>query len=106
MTYGQFRISIITRYEILRGLKAKQAIRQIAIFEDQCLKSQIYPLTDAIVVRASDIFAFLHNQGKLISDADILIAATALSHNLTLITGNVDHYIRIPELIIENWKLP
>ncbi len=28
-THGQFRISVITRHEILRGLKAKQATQQI-----------------------------------------------------------------------------
>jgi len=105
-TYGQFRFSIITRYEILRGLKAKDALRQIAIFEDQCRKSHVYPLTDGIIVQASDIYAFLHKHGLLISDADILIAATTLAHNLTLVTGNLDHFNRIPNLISESWKLP
>ena len=41
-THGQFRISVITRYEILRGLKSKQAVRQIAIFENKCNKSYTY----------------------------------------------------------------
>ena len=104
-THGQFRISVITRYEILRGLKAKQALRQIAIFEDRCNKSYVYPLTDDIAVQASDIYAYLHKQGLLISDADILIAATALVHNLTLITGNIEHFSRIPNLASESWKL-
>ena len=29
---GQFTFSLITRYEILRGLRAKQAVKQIAVF--------------------------------------------------------------------------
>ena len=103
--HGQFRISVITRYEILRGLKAKEALRQIAIFEDRCQKSYVYPLTDDIIVQASDIYAYLHKQGLLISDADILIAATSLVHDLTLITGNLDHFNRIPNLICASWKL-
>lgn len=105
-THGQFRFSVITRYEILRGLKSKQAARQIAIFEDKCNKSYIYPVTDEIVVQASDIYAHLHPKGLLISDADILIAATAIVHNLTLITGNVDHFNRIPNLLCNRWNLP
>jgi len=105
-THGQFRISVITRYEILRGLKAKQATRQIEIFEDRCNKSYVYPVTDEIVVLASDIYAYLHQHGLTISDADILIAATALVHNLILITGNIDHFSRIPNLICKNWKSP
>ena len=103
-TYGQFRFSVITRYEILRGLKTKEALSQIAIFEDRCQKSYVYPLTDNIIIEASDIYAHLYKQGRLISDADILIAATALVHNLTLVTGNVEHFNRIPNLISESWK--
>ena len=103
-THGQFRISIITRYEILRGLKAKQASRQITLFEERCRKSILYPLIDDIIVKASDIYAYLYKQGLLISDADILIASTALVNNLTLITGNLEHFNRIPNLVCQSWK--
>lgn len=103
-THGQFRISIITRYEILRGLKAKQASRQITLFEERCRKSILYPLIDDIIVKASDIYAYLYKQGLLISDADILIASIALVNNLTLITGNLEHFNRIPNLISQSWK--
>jgi len=103
-THGQFRISIITRYEILRGLKAKQAFRQITLFEERSRKSVVYPLIDDIIVKASDIYAYLYKQGLLISDADILIASTALVNNLTLITGNLEHFNRIPNLVCQTWK--
>jgi tRNA(fMet)-specific endonuclease VapC len=103
-THGQFRISIITRYEILRGLKAKQSSRQITLFEERCRKSILYPLIDDIIVKASDIYAYLYKQGLLISDADILIASTALVNNLTLITGNLEHFNRIPNLVSQSWK--
>jgi len=103
-THGQFRISIITRYEILRGLKAKQAFRQIALFEERCRKTVIYPLIDDMIVKASDIYAYLYKQGLLISDADILIASTALVNNLTLISGNLEHFNRIPNLVSQSWK--
>ena len=33
--HSQFTFSIITRYEILRGLKAKNATRQISAFDDR-----------------------------------------------------------------------
>ena len=104
--HGQFRFSVITHYEILRGLKSKQAVRQIAAFENRSSKSYIYPVTDEIVIRASDLYAYLHQKGLLVSDADILIAATAIVHNLTLITGNVSHFNRIPNLLCNNWSLP
>lgn len=31
------------------------------------------------------------------------IASIALSHDLTLVTGNVRHFDRVPDLTIENW---
>jgi len=50
LTHKRFTFSIITRYEILRGLKAKEALQQIAVFEDRCRESRILPLTDMVVV--------------------------------------------------------
>ncbi len=80
--YGKFTFSIITRYEILRGLKAKMAIRQAKTFDLFCEKNIILPLTDEIVVKAAEIYADLRERGELIGDADILIAASALSHGM------------------------
>lgn len=105
-SYGCFTFSIITYYEILRGLKAKRATRQITAFEERCRKSNVLPLTDDVVVQAADIYAELHQQGQLISDADILIAATALVHGLTLVTENVTHFGGISGLNLESWRAP
>jgi tRNA(fMet)-specific endonuclease VapC len=64
----------------------------------------VLPLTDDIIVQAADLYALLHQAGQLISDADILIAATALKHNLVMVTENVNHFRRIPGLSIESWR--
>jgi len=58
------------------------------------------------VVRAADLYADLYRSGHLISDADILIAATALVHGLTLITGNVAHFQHISGLPLASWRTP
>ena len=42
----------------------------------------------------------LRQAGTLIGDADTLIAVTALHHDLTLVTGNVRHFNRIPNLVL------
>jgi len=49
------------------------------------------------------IKADLKQQGNIILDADIMIAAIALSNALTLVTNNEKHFTRIPNLRIENW---
>ena len=47
--------------------------------------------------------ALLSKSGKLIDDMDMLIAATAITHNLILVTNNAKHFSRIKGLEIENW---
>jgi tRNA(fMet)-specific endonuclease VapC len=102
--YGRLSFSLITRYEILRGLKAKHATRQILAFDELCAASDVLPLTDPIVVRAAEIYADIRGQGQPMSDADILIAATALTYGLVLTTSNAAHFARVGGLHVENWK--
>lgn len=102
--HHSFRFSIITRYEVLRGLHAKDASRQITAFLRQCRASVVHPMTEEIIDRASEIYGALHKRGRLILDADILIAATALVHDLVLVTGNEDHFQRIAGLRFVNWR--
>jgi predicted nucleic acid-binding protein len=45
----------------------------------------------------------LERKGTRLADPDLRIAAIAVSQNATLITGNVRHFGRIPELQLENW---
>ena len=101
--HDHLTFSIITRYEILRGLHAKNATAQLAAFELLCDVSRILPLTDAIVVQAATIYAALHQRGTLIGDADILIAATGIEHGLVVVTNNQSHYQRIGDIKLENW---
>jgi tRNA(fMet)-specific endonuclease VapC len=101
--HARFTFSIITRFEILRGLDAKRATGQLAAFHRFCLVSHVLPLTDAIIIRAASIYGDLWRRGQLIGDADILIAATALEHGLAVVTNNGAHFGRIPGLHIENW---
>lgn len=44
--------------------------------------------------------AQLKKLGEVIEDLDILIAATCLAHNLTLVTANPKHFSRVPDLKI------
>lgn len=45
----------------------------------------------------------LERQGLGIGAMDMLIAAQALSRKLTLVTNNIRHFERVPDLQIENW---
>jgi predicted nucleic acid-binding protein len=50
-----------------------------------------------------EIYAALKEKGRLINDADILIASVVRAHNAVLVTNNEDHFARIEGLQIENW---
>lgn len=104
--HSQFSISAITRYEILRGLHAKRARAQVAAFERFCAANTIVDIGDHIIVRAANIYGNLHRLGRLIGDADILIAATALESDLELVTNNIRHFDRIEGLRLRNWHEP
>lgn len=102
--HKRLAFSIITRYEILRGLKAKQAQAQEIAFEALCQACLILPLTDRVIERAATLYAELYRRGALLPDADLLIAATALDARLTVVTNNLAHFQRIPDLVVETWK--
>ena len=63
-------------------------------FDDTC--SEIYG-------RIRDILA---KNGTLIGPNDLMIAATALAADLTLVTANMREFGRVVGLSIENWEIP
>ncbi len=105
-TFRQFTFCAITRYEVVRGLKAKKADRQLQQFATFCQHCQILPIAETIFDRAADLWVNANNIGKPQKDADLLIAATALEHGLTLVTGNTKDFSWIAGLALEDWRQP
>ncbi len=62
-SYSQLTVSIVTRFEIPRGLNAINSTSQAAAFNAMCQTMEVLPLTDAVIVRAADIY------GKLLKTA-------------------------------------
>ncbi|MFM6247533.1 MAG: PIN domain-containing protein, partial [Dolichospermum sp.] len=77
--------------------------KKLAWFQQFCQDYPILFLDDLrIFEKASGIHADLTNRGKIIQDADILIAATAIIHNLVLVSHDSD-LTRVKDLQLENW---
>ena len=104
--HGSFAFSALTRYEVLRGLKLKQATAQLQRFVVFCQQSVIFPIADPILERAADLWVLAKQQGHPCSDADLFIAATAQEYGRVLVTGNVAHFAWIPRLSLEDWRKP
>lgn len=101
--FERVNFSIITYYEILSGLKYKDAQKQLDAFLEFAEYNSILPITKNSIEISADIYTDLRKKGTLIDDIDILIAGIALSNNLILVTHNTSHFVRIDGLEIEDW---
>lgn len=92
-------ISLITFGEIYEGIYygADPRANELA-FRSFLRGVDVLPLNRAIMRRFARIRGNLRRRGQIIGDPDILIAATALHHGLTLVTRNISHFQRIPGL--------
>lgn len=61
------------------------------------------PFDDESAAIAGPLRKKLESQGKVIGPHDLQIAAIALQHEWTLVTGNTDEFSRVEGLKIENW---
>ena len=102
--YDIIEISIITYYEIISGLHAKNAFKQLKIFEKFISENLILPLTEESAKLSAEIYANLRKSGNIVDDIDLFIAGIAIENEMTLVTNNDSHFKRIPELKTENWK--
>ena len=61
-------------------------------------------MTDAIFDRSEDLWTIARQSVLPHSDADLIIAATALETGRVLVTGNTSHYSWIPGLTLDDWR--
>jgi tRNA(fMet)-specific endonuclease VapC len=97
-------ISVISYGELYYGAKKSvQVEKNLAVVRRI---SELFPIintTKSIMETFADLKTELQIKGKLISDFDLIIAATALSFNYILVSNNEKHFSRISSLQIENW---
>ena len=98
-------ISMITYAELVFGAKRSQNEQKNMIKVNHI--RDIYPieeLNEGVMEVFADIKAKMFDKGIRIEDMDLLIAATAIYNELTLVTNNTKHFENVPNLKIENWK--
>jgi tRNA(fMet)-specific endonuclease VapC len=102
--HNKINISIITYYEILSGLKHRDAQKQLISFLNFVSYHEVLPLTTSSTIISADIYANLRTKGTPVDDIDILIAGIAIANNLIIVTNNVKHFEKIEGLEIEDWS--
>ena len=98
-------ISVITYGELVFGARKSTHIEKNLAVTYRI--AELFPVIDidrSIMDVFGEIKSRLEMRGSIIEDMDILIAATALSHNLILVTNNVKHFKKIKDLRMENWR--
>lgn len=96
----------ITIGEILFGLeRAPSSLARLrGALEERVIEPiKVLPFDLEAARHYARIRCFLEKTGMRLDDADLRIAAIALANDLTLITGNVKHFERVPGLRVENW---
>jgi len=103
-----YAIPYIVAYEIKRWLLDKPiktllsfAKQFDALFENVKDKAG---MPGVVWEKAVEIYIMLKHIGQLIGNADILIAAYCIVNGHTLVTDNLNDFIRIEGLKIVNWK--
>ncbi|HSW30367.1 MAG TPA: type II toxin-antitoxin system VapC family toxin [Longimicrobiales bacterium] len=86
--------------ELFRGaFRSAAQDRHLKNIEERVLPAvTVLPFDIATARVFGQIRAELEVKGLVLPDADLQIAATALYHGLELVTGNVRHFQRIPQL--------
>ena len=102
--YPTIVFSVITYYEIISGLKHRDAKKQLSGFLAFAAQSTIAPLSESSVLISADIYAELRQKGTPVDDIDLLIAGIALAEKRILVTHNRKHFDRIPALSVEDWS--
>ncbi|MCB9034410.1 MAG: type II toxin-antitoxin system VapC family toxin [Chitinophagales bacterium] len=103
VTLSNCAISEITLAELVFGAeKSTNSQKNLKLIEKFISQLTILPIFDAIPTYGKEKVR-LQNLGKMISDFDLLIACTAIEHDLIMVTENIKEFERIKQIKIENW---
>ena len=103
----EFFLSVITASELLHGVHRAPdpnvRARRAAFVEAVLERFPLLPVDLAVARAHARIWAGLMAEGRLIGPHDLWLAATCLAHGLTMVTGNVREFARVPGLTVESW---
>jgi tRNA(fMet)-specific endonuclease VapC len=104
---GRLHISAITLAELYTWTSRSGASpRRLQGVRYLLRDLRVLDVTPDVSYRFGELQAALLDIGKPAPEMDLLIAATALVHNLTLVTHNSKDYANIPSLTLQDWLTP
>lgn len=100
---SQLCISAITLAELRFGADAKGSRRLHGLIDTFVATVAVVPVDSAAADRFGRVATVLSKRGEPIGTFDTLIAAHALSLDVTLVTNNAKHFRRVAGLKTANW---
>ena len=99
-------ISIVTYGELYFGaVKSNLVEHNLHVLEEYAARLMVLQWDRNAASEYGHLRAHLEAQGNPIGVLDTMIAAHALSLNATIVTNNVRHFERVPDLRLENWTM-
>lgn len=96
---GRLNISVITLGELQTwACRAGVFPRRREALGELLRDAEVLPVSPAIGLRFGELRAALFDAGRPVPELDLFIAATAIEHDLTLVTHNTADYEAVPGL--------
>ena len=104
---GGLHLSTITLGELYAwALRAKAPPSRAQRMREMLSDLTVLDATSEVAEKYGQLQAWLLDAGTPAPGMDLMIAATALVHNLTLATHNTQDYAKIPDLRLVDWLVP
>jgi tRNA(fMet)-specific endonuclease VapC len=103
----QLTLCAVVKAELLYGArKSRRVAENIAHLERFFAPLSSLPFDDACATEYGLLRADLADRGTPIGSNDLMIAAIARVHDLTVATNNTDEFARVVGLRVEDWERP
>jgi tRNA(fMet)-specific endonuclease VapC len=107
--FGRYTIATLTITEMVKGFQKLWREDRIKALLNGLATEEVLAFDRETALIAGRIYGELERSGQTIGRLDPLIAATALRHDLVLVTGNTRHFERVVAagfpLKLGNWRM-
>jgi len=104
---GGLHVSAVTLGELYTwALRANAPPRRLQALEELLYDMTVLDVTPDVARKFGEVRAALMDRGLPPPDMDLLIAVTALVHDLTVVTHNTADFANVPGLRLADWTLP
>jgi predicted nucleic acid-binding protein len=94
------KVSVITLMELYFGAYKSEKVA-VNLAKVRTLENSF----EVIAADKGSAEIYGEKSGTPLDDFDLIIAACAMAHNLTLVTNNIKHFSRVEGLKLTNWSV-